>query len=115
MEGNESYLTQDELNRVTPLVVAIVGPTNEGKTSILRTLTNDPEFGCVNAYTGTTIRAEMQRVFCRGAAEILLLIDTPGFQTSSEILENVTENSLAQDQDGEYTLSDILAAIPTED
>ena len=115
MEGNESYLTQDELNRVTPLVVAIVGPTNEGKTSILRTLTNDPEFGCVNAYTGTTIRAEMQRVFCRGAAEILQLIDTPGFQTSSEILENVTENSLAQDQDGEYTLADILAAIPTED
>lgn len=115
MEGNESYLTQDELNRVNPLVVAIVGPTNEGKTSILRTLTNDPEFGCVNAYTGTTIRAEMQRVFCRGAAEILQLIDTPGFQTSSEILENVTENSLAQDQDGEYTLADILAAIPTED
>ncbi len=115
MERNETYLTQDVLNRVKPLVVAIVGPTNEGKTSILRTLTNDPEFGCVNAYTGTTIRAEIQRIFCRGAVEILELIDTPGFQTSSEILEYATETSLAEGREGEFNLSDILNAIPAED
>ncbi len=96
-----------------PLVVAVVGPTNEGKTSLLRTLTNDPDFGHVNAFTGTTVRAEVQKVFYRGVVEILQLIDTPGFQTSSEILELVLDASSSRG--GAYELSDILAAIPLDD
>ena len=74
-------LTSEQLSELKPLVVAVVGPTNEGKTSLLRTLTNDPDFGHVNAFTGTTVRAEIQKVFYRGIAEILQLIDTPGFSS----------------------------------
>ena len=88
-------LTSEQLSELKPLVVAVVGPTNEGKTSLLRTLTNDPDFGHVNAFTGTTVRAEIQKVFYRGIAEILQLIDTPGFQTSSEIMERGAANTVS--------------------
>lgn len=108
-------LTNEQLGELKPLIVAIVGPTNEGKTSILRTLTNDPDFGHVNAYTGTTVRAEIQKVFYRGIVEILQLIDTPGFQTSSEIMERVLESLTVAARGGEFGLADIIAAIPLDD
>lgn len=108
-------LTSEQLSELKPLVVAVVGPTNEGKTSLLRTLTNDPDFGHVNAFTGTTVRAEIQKVFYRGIAEILQLIDTPGFQTSSEIMELVLESPEVEARRGEYGLADILNAIPLDD
>ena len=111
----ETYLSGEQLSELKPLVVAVVGPTNEGKTSLLRTLTNDPDFGCVNAFTGTTVRAEIQKVFYRGIAEILQLIDTPGFQTSSEIMERVWESPEVEARRGEYGLAEILAAIPLDD
>ena len=72
-------VTNEELRALKPLVVAVVGPTNEGKTSILRTLTSDPNFGLVNAYNGTTVRAEIQKIFYKGVVEILQLVDTPGY------------------------------------
>ena len=108
-------LTSEQLSELKPLVVAVAGPTNEGKTSLLRTLTNDPDFGHVNAFTGTTVRAEVQRVFYRGIVEILQLIDTPGFQTSSEIMELVQASPEVEARGGEYELSDILRAIPLDD
>ena len=111
----ETGLSGEELSELKPLVVAVVGPTNEGKTSLLRTLTNDPDFGCVNAFTGTTVRAEIQKVFYRGIAEILQLIDTPGFQTSSEIMERVLESPEVASRRGEYGLAEILGAIPLDD
>ena len=107
--------TSEELKTLKPLVVAVVGPTNEGKTSLLRTLTNDPDFGHVNAYTGTTARAEIQKVFYRGVAEILRLIDTPGFQTSSEILELTLNLPEVIERGGEFDLSDVMRAIPQTD
>ena len=108
-------LTGEQLSELKPLVVAVVGPTNEGKTSLLRTLTNDPDFGHVNAFTGTTVRAEIQKVFYRGIVEILQLIDTPGFQTSSEIMELVLESPTVASRRGAFDLSDILGAIPLDD
>ena len=113
--GLETRLSGEQLSELKPLVVAVVGPTNEGKTSLLRTLTNDPDFGCVNAFTGTTVRAEIQKVFYRGIAEILQLIDTPGFQTSSEIMERVWESPEVEARRGEYGLAEILGAIPLDD
>ena len=83
-------VTNEELSALKPLIVAVVGPTNEGKTSILRTLTNDPYFGNINAYTGTTSRAEIQRVY---------VLQLP------EVVEN----------GGDFGLEEIMRAIPRED
>ena len=108
-------VTNEELSGLKPLVVAVVGPTNEGKTSILRTLTNDPYFGNINAYTGTTSRAEIQKVFYKGVAELLQLVDTPGFQTSSEILDLVLQLPEVEENNGDFGLEEIMRAIPRVD
>lgn len=109
------YVTNEELRSLKPLVVAVVGPTNEGKTSILRTLTNDPNFGLVNAYNGTTVRAEIQKIFYRGVAEILQLVDTPGFQNSAEIFELLMDDPSVSEKWGAFTLDDLLRVVPQQD
>ncbi len=108
-------LTAEELRALKPIVVATIGPTNEGKTSLLRTLTGDPNFGLVNAFNGTTVRAEIQKVFYRGIAEILRLVDTPGFQTSGEILEALAEDPEVEANGGAFGLDDVLRVIPKND
>ncbi|MBR5758060.1 MAG: DUF3482 domain-containing protein, partial [Thermoguttaceae bacterium] len=108
-------VTNEELRALKPLVVAVVGPTNEGKTSILRTLTSDPNFGLVNAYNGTTVRAEIQKIFYKGVAEILQLVDTPGFQTSGEIYELLMEDEAVAAKHGAFDLDDLLRVVPQQD
>ncbi|MBQ7110030.1 MAG: DUF3482 domain-containing protein [Thermoguttaceae bacterium] len=108
-------VTSEELRALKPIVVATIGPTNEGKTSLLRTLTGDPNFGLVNAFNGTTVRAEIQKVFFRGIAEILQLVDTPGFQTSGEILEALAEDPEVEANDGAFGLDDVLRVVPKND
>ena len=108
-------VTSEELRALKPIVVATIGPTNEGKTSLLRTLTGDPNFGLVNAFNGTTVRAEIQKVFFRGLAEILQLVDTPGFQTSGEILETLAEDAAVEARGGAFDLDDVLRVIPKND
>lgn len=108
-------VTSEELRALKPIVVATIGPTNEGKTSLLRTLTGDPNFGLVNAFNGTTVRAEIQKVFFRGIAEILQLVDTPGFQTSGEILEMLAEDAEVEANGGTFGLDDVLRVVPKKD
>ena len=108
-------VTNEELRALKPLVVAVVGPTNEGKTSILRTLTSDPNFGLVNAYNGTTVRAEIQKIFYKGVVEILQLVDTPGFQTSGEIYELLMEDEAVQERLGAFDLDDLFRVVPQQD
>ena len=108
-------VTSEELRALKPIVVATIGPTNEGKTSLLRTLTGDPNFGLVNAFNGTTVRAEIQKVFFRGIAEILQLVDTPGFQTSGEILEMLAEDADVEARGGAFGLDDVLRVVPKKD
>lgn len=109
------HVTNEELRELKPLVVAVVGPTNEGKTSILRTLTSDPNFGLVNAYNGTTVRAEIQKIFYKGVAEILQLVDTPGFQNSGDIYELLMDDPEVNDRLGAFDLDDLLRVVPQQD
>lgn len=108
---HHSPIKTSELERVTPIVLAVIGPTNEGKTSVLRTLTGDPRFGEVNALTGTTARAEIQKVYYQSCAEILRLVDTPGFQMSGKILD-LLEEHYPNDEKASLTVDSILAVIP---
>lgn len=107
----ERYIRTDELQGVRPAVISVIGPTNEGKTSVLRTLTGDANFGEVNSLTGTTARAEIQKVFYRGQIEILRLIDTPGFQMSGEILGRLESDG----DERPFSSENILRIIPELD
>ena len=69
-----------------PLRLAVVGHTNTGKTSLLRTLTRDPDFGHVQDSPGTTRHVEGAKLLVEGAAAVELY-DTPGMEDSIALLE----------------------------
>ncbi|CUI97991.1 GTPase/DUF3482 domain-containing protein [Achromobacter xylosoxidans] len=66
--------------------VAVVGHTNTGKTSLLRTLTRDTTFGDVADQPGTTRHVEGARLRLDGRA-VLEWFDTPGMEDSIALLE----------------------------
>ena len=70
----------------TALTLAVVGHTNTGKTSLLRTLTRNPEFGQVHDSPGTTRHVEGARLFVDSDVAIELF-DTPGMEDSMALLD----------------------------
>ncbi|MFN2309204.1 MAG: DUF3482 domain-containing protein [Gammaproteobacteria bacterium] len=71
-----------------PVRIAVVGHTNTGKTSLLRTLTRDTGFGEVSSRPSTTRHVEGARLIAAG--EVLVeLYDTPGLEDPIALLETV--------------------------
>jgi hypothetical protein len=68
------------------LKIAVVGHTNTGKTSLLRTLTRDSNFGEVADSPGTTRHVEGARLQLDGKSA-LEWFDTPGMEDSIALLE----------------------------
>lgn len=75
------------------LQIAIVGHTNTGKTSLIRTLLRDEKFGKVNDSSGTTRNVAKTEIYV-GDQAIIALFDTPGFEDSSALLEALNTYSL---------------------
>jgi hypothetical protein len=72
--------------RKTPLKLAVVGHTNVGKTSLLRTLTRDVGFGEVSHRPSTTRHVEGARLSVDGEP-LLDLYDTPGLEDAIALLD----------------------------
>ena len=70
------------------LKVAVVGHTNTGKTSLMRTLTQDVSFGEVSDHPGTTRHVEGTALLVDGAP-LIELYDTPGLEDSIGLLEHL--------------------------
>lgn len=68
------------------LSLAVVGHTNTGKTSLLRTLTRDTGFGQVRNSPGTTRHVEGARLTVDDEA-LVELFDTPGLEDSMALLD----------------------------
>jgi hypothetical protein len=78
--------------------VAVVGHTNAGKTSLIRTLLRDDQFGSIDDAAGTTRSVEKSVIFA-GDDAVLSLFDTPGFEDSSALLlalEELTKTTEAK-------------------
>src|SRR5690554_7000052 len=71
-----------------PLKLAVVGHTNVGKTSILRTLTRDVGFGAISHRPSTTQHVEGARLSVDGEA-LIELYDTPGFEDAVALYEYI--------------------------
>ena len=78
------------LKQSTPLKLAVVGHTNVGKTSLLRTLTRDVEFGTVSQRPSTTQHVEGARLSVDGEA-LIELYDTPGFEDAVALYEYIDD------------------------
>lgn len=70
----------------SPLRLAVVGHTNTGKTSLLRTLSRNPDFGQVRDSPGTTRHVEGLRLLAGGTPAIELF-DTPGMEDGMALLD----------------------------
>jgi predicted GTPase len=70
-----------------PIDLAVVGHTNTGKTSLLRTLLRDERFGAVADRPGTTRHVESARLLTRAGQPILVLRDTPGLEDAMGALD----------------------------
>ncbi|NMU90821.1 DUF3482 domain-containing protein, partial [Achromobacter ruhlandii] len=68
--------------------IAVVGHTNTGKTSLLRTLTRDTRFGEVADQPGPTRPVEGARLRLDGRA-VLEWFDTPGMEDSIALPESL--------------------------
>lgn len=71
-----------------PLQIAVVGHTNTGKTSLLRTLTRDKHFGEVSVMPSTTRHVEASALTLDRKV-VLELFDTPGLEESIALLERL--------------------------
>lgn len=74
------------------LRLAVVGHTNTGKTSLLRTLSRNPEFGEVEDSPGTTRHVEGLRLLIEGTTAIELY-DTPGMEDGMALLDYLDQLS----------------------
>lgn len=72
------------------LRVAVVGHTNTGKTSLLRTLARDAGFGEVSDSAGTTRHVEGLRLMADDQP-VVELYDTPGMEDAIALLEFIDE------------------------
>ncbi|MHC4493448.1 MAG: GTPase/DUF3482 domain-containing protein [Planctomycetota bacterium] len=74
------------------LTVAVVGHTNTGKTSLLRTLTRDVGFGEVSPHPATTRHVEGAAVMVEGRP-VIELFDTPGLEDSIALLDHLNQQA----------------------
>jgi len=74
------------VNEPSRLKLAVVGHTNTGKTSLLRTLTRNPDFGQVADSPGTTRHVEGVRLLVDGHP-VIELFDTPGLEDGIGLLD----------------------------
>ncbi len=77
------------MNTMSPLQIAVVGHTNAGKTSLLRTLTRRVDFGQVSPQPGTTRHVEQVELRIDGDA-VVRFFDTPGLEDAIALLAHVS-------------------------
>src|SRR5215217_5789300 len=77
-----------------PLRIAVVGHTNAGKTSLLRTLTRRADFGEVSDRPGTTRHVERIELMVRDRAAVRFF-DTPGLEDAVSLREHIERDAAA--------------------
>ncbi len=92
-----------------PLRLAVVGHTNTGKTSLLRTLSRDSRFGEVSSRPATTRHVEAAHLIVGGQVA-LELYDTPGIEDPIALLELLESlNQPSERLDGPERIGRFLA------
>ncbi|MBK8176538.1 MAG: GTPase/DUF3482 domain-containing protein [Rhodospirillales bacterium] len=95
---------------LVPLKIAIVGHTNTGKTSLVRTLTRDANFGDVSNRAATTRCVEGSTLLVKGRP-FIELYDTPGLEDPGGLLELID----GRRGDGRADWIDVIEAFLASD
>ena len=94
--------------------LAIVGHTNTGKTSLMRTLTRDRHFGKVSDRPATTRHVEGVELRADGTPA-LLLHDTPGMEDAIALAELLEDLAAAERLDGPDSIARLLDSPQAKD
>jgi small GTP-binding protein len=105
-------VTSDSVHLSVPKV-AVVGHTNTGKTSLLRTLTQDVSFGEVSDHPGTTRHVEGTALLVDGTP-LIELYDTPGLEDSIGLLEHLDQRRGDRRTDWIDVIRDFLESAEAE-
>lgn len=92
---------------MTALSLAVVGHTNTGKTSLMRTLLRDSQFGEVKNAAATTRHVE-EAIIGDGVNEWVKLYDTPGLEDAGGVLDWL-ESHTSSKEDGIERVQQFLA------
>lgn len=96
------------------LNLAIIGHANVGKTSLLRTLTHDSQFGTISDKPGTTRHVEAI-TFSLASQQKIIFYDTPGVEDSIALYDYITRlNHINPQRDGIDKLNIFLASPEAE-
>jgi small GTP-binding protein len=95
----------------TAIKLAVVGHTNVGKTSLMRTLLRDAGFGTVSRQPSTTRHVEGARMQVDGEA-VLELFDTPGLEEPIALLERLESYATSERLDAASRVDRFLADGP---
>ncbi|WP_322999074.1 GTPase/DUF3482 domain-containing protein [Castellaniella sp.] len=94
---------------IPPLDLAVVGHTNTGKTSLLRTLLRDELFGEVADQPGTTRHVESAQLLSTDGKPMLILRDTPGLEDAMGVLDYLDQLIASQERpDGPERIQRLL-------
>lgn len=108
--SEKSPMTKKTIASGEALKLAVVGHTNTGKTSILRTLLRDVYFGEVKNEAATTRHVERAQLTDSQTGEVLVaLYDTPGLEDASGLMDWLEDNTASR-RDGIERLQQFLAA-----
>ncbi|MDN5565760.1 MAG: DUF3482 domain-containing protein [Psychrobacter sp.] len=107
---NDITMNKKTIASGEPLKLAVVGHTNTGKTSVLRTLLRDAYFGEVKNEAATTRHVERAQLTDSQTGEVLVtLYDTPGLEDASGLMDWLEDNTASR-RDGIERLQQFLAA-----
>ena len=107
---NDRTINKKTIADGEPLKLAVVGHTNTGKTSVLRTLLRDVYFGEVKNEAATTRHVERAQLTDSQTGEVLVtLYDTPGLEDASGLMDWLEDNTASR-RDGIERLQQFLAA-----
>lgn len=95
------------------LNIAVVGHTNTGKTSLLRTLLRDEAFGEVKNAPATTRHVEAAQIADNGKV-LVRLFDTPGLEDAGGVLDWL-ETHTSSRLDGIERIQQLLRDVVAED
>ncbi|MDN7135226.1 GTPase/DUF3482 domain-containing protein [Pseudidiomarina terrestris] len=95
------------------LKIAVVGHTNAGKTSLLRTLLQSREFGEVDQRPSTT-RNVLEQGVSLNTAQIMSFYDTPGLESGSDLYAELDQLGEQYRHDGPAQIRAFLAQPEAE-
>ena len=106
----DNTASKKTIARGEALKLAVVGHTNTGKTSLLRTLLRDVYFGEVKNEAATTRHVEQAKLTDSQTGEVLVVLyDTPGLEDASGLMDWLEDNTASR-RDGIERLQQFLAA-----